>query len=218
MHAIIQFYNSSVGKKLIVGLTGLFLINYLVIHLFGNLLIFRNDNGIAFDEYAEILPQVVIIRIIEIGLFLIFLFHIITAAYTWLLNKQAGGKQYLVWKKGQTSKLSSRTMLLSGSIVYVFLVIHMRQFWYASRYEAGEHFSMYEVVKTTLAEPVYGIFYLIAMFLLGFHLRHGFQSAFQTFGIRGKKFEPLIELVGAIFWLLIPLGFASMPLYFLLNF
>ncbi|MDI6766804.1 MAG: succinate dehydrogenase cytochrome b subunit [Bacteroidota bacterium] len=218
MYAFIQFYNSSVGKKLLVGLTGLLLISYLVIHLFGNLLIFRNDAGRAFDEYAEILPQVVVIRVIEVGLFLIFLFHIITAAYTWLVNKQAAGKQYKVWKKGQTSKLSSRTMLLSGSIVFIFLVIHMQQFWYTSRYEAGEHFSMYEVVRATLSEPVYGIFYLIAMFLLGFHLRHGFQSAFQTFGLRDKKFTPIIELVGAIFWLLIPLAFASMPFYFLLNF
>jgi succinate dehydrogenase / fumarate reductase cytochrome b subunit len=108
-------------------------------------------------------------------------------------------------------------MFLTGSIVYIFLVLHMRQFWFASRYEAGEHFSMYEVVRSTFSEPIYGIFYLIAMFLIGFHLKHGFQSAFQTFGLRDNKYASLIEWVGVIFWLLIPLGFASMPLYFLLN-
>ncbi|MBI4811118.1 MAG: succinate dehydrogenase cytochrome b subunit [Ignavibacteriales bacterium] len=218
MRALVQFYNSSVGKKLIVGLTGILLIGYLIIHLFGNLLIFRNDCGKAFDTYAEILPQVVIIRTIEIGLFLIFIFHIVTAAYTWLLNKQTRDQNYKVRKPGQTSPLTSRTMFFSGSIVFIFLVVHMRQFWYNSRYEAGEHYSMYEVVKTTFSEPVYGIFYLIAMFLLGFHLRHGFQSAFQTFGLRDKTYAPIIEWCGIIFWLLIPLGFASMPLFFLLNF
>ncbi len=217
MHAIIQFYNSSVGKKLIVGLTGFLLISYLVIHLFGNLLIFRGDEGKAFDTYAEILPQILVIRIIEIGLFLIFIFHIITAITTWLLNRQARGNAYELQKKNETSAVSSRTMFLTGSIVYIFLVLHMRQFWFASRYEAGEHFSMFEVVRSTFSEPIYGIFYLIAMFLIGFHLKHGFQSAFQTFGLRDNKYASLIEWVGVIFWLLIPLGFASMPLYFLLN-
>jgi len=217
MHAIIQFYNSSVGKKLIVGLTGFLLISYLVIHLFGNLLIFRGDEGKAFDTYAEILPQILVIRIIEIGLFLIFIFHIITAITTWLLNRQARGNAYELQKKNETSAVSSRTMFLTGSIVYIFLVLHMRQFWFASRYEAGEHFSMYEVVRSTFSEPMYGIFYLIAMFLIGFHLKHGFQSAFQTFGLRDNKYASLIEWVGVIFWLMIPLGFASMPLYFLLN-
>jgi len=217
MRALIEFYNSSVGKKLIVGLTGFFLIAYLIIHLFGNLLLFRSDGGAAFDMYAELLPQVVVIRIIEVVLFLIFIFHIITAAFTWLLNKQARGSAYELQKKGETSALTSRTMLLSGSIVYIFLVLHMRQFWYASRYEAGEHFSMYQVVRATFAEPVYGIFYIVAMFLLGFHLKHGFQSAFQTFGLRDKKYAMLIEWAGVIFWLLIPIGFASIPIYFLLN-
>ncbi len=218
MRTLVQFYNSSVGKKLIVGLTGFLLISFLVIHLFGNLLILRNDGGKAFDAYAEVLPQILIIRIIEVGLFLIFLIHIITAAYTWLLNKQTRGQNYKVRKPGQTSQLTSRTMFLSGSIIFIFLVVHMRQFWYNSRYEAGEHYSMYEVIKATFSEPAYGIFYLIAMFLLGFHLRHGFQSAFQTFGLNDEKYSSIIEWCGVIFWLLIPLGFAVMPLYFLLKF
>ena len=217
MRALLEFYNSSVGKKLLVGLTGLFLISYLIVHLFGNLLLFRNDGGAGFDMYAELLPQVVIIRIIEIFLFLIFIFHIITGAYTWLLNKQARGKTYEIQKKSDTSALTSRTMLLSGSIVFIFLVIHMRQFWFVSRYQAGEHFSMYQVVRATFSDPIYGTLYIIGMFLLGFHLKHGFQSAFQTFGLRDKKYATVIEWVGVIFWLFIPLGFASMPIYFLLN-
>jgi succinate dehydrogenase / fumarate reductase, cytochrome b subunit len=218
MRALLEFYNSSVGKKLIVAMTGLFLISFLVIHLFGNLLILRNDAGKAFDAYAEALPQIVVIRIIEIGLFLILLLHIITGALTWYLNKKArGSAAYDLQKKSETSALSSRTMLLTGSIVYIFLVIHMRQFWFTSRYEAGEHFSMYEIVRWTFSMPIYSVFYIIAMFLLGFHLKHGFQSAFQTFGLRNKKYETFIEWIGAIFWLAMPIAFAVMPLYFLLN-
>lgn len=218
MRALLDFYNSSVGKKLIVGLTGALLISYLVIHLFGNLLIFRNDGGEAFDAYAEILPQVVVIRVIEAGLFLLFLVHIITAAYTWFLNRRARGEAYKLQKKNETSKISSRTMFLTGSIVFIFLVVHLRQFWYNSRYEAGSEYSMFEVVRETFIDPVYGVFYVVAMFLLGFHLKHGFQSACQTFGVRTKSYLSFIDLVGIIVWLLIPLGFAAMPLYFLLYF
>lgn len=203
---------------MIVGLTGILLISYLVIHLFGNLLIFRNDGGEAFDTYAEILPQVVVIRVIEIGLFLLFIFHMITAAYTWFLNKFARGEAYKLQKKNETSKLTSRTMFLTGSIVFIFLVVHMRQFWFNSRYEAGANYSMFEVVRETLNNPVYGIFYIVAMFLLGFHLKHGFQSVCQTFGVRTKSYVSFIDLVGMIVWLFIPLGFALMPLYFLLYF
>jgi succinate dehydrogenase / fumarate reductase cytochrome b subunit len=159
-----------------------------------------------------------VIRIIEVGLFLLFLVHIITAAYTWFLNRRARGEAYKLQKKNETSKVSSRTMFLTGSIVFIFLVVHMRQFWYNSRYEAGEGYSMFEVVRGTFTDPVYGIFYLVAMFLLGFHLKHGFQSACQTFGVRTKSYISFIDLVGIVVWLFIPLGFASMPLYFLLYF
>jgi succinate dehydrogenase cytochrome b subunit len=214
MHTLIKFYNSSVGKKLLVGLTGIFLVAFLVIHLIGNLLLFRNDGGAAFDAYSELLPQIVVIRIIEVLLFLIMLFHFITGAYTWLINKLARDQQYTVRKPGATSPLSSRTMLLSGSIVFIFLVIHMRTFWWTSRYEAGAYFSMYRLVIDIFSSPVYDILYLVALFLLGFHLHHGFQSALQTFGLREKKYVTLIEYCGVVFWLLIPLSFAAMPLYF----
>lgn len=217
MHTLIKFYNSSVGKKLIVGLTGILLIAFLVIHLIGNLLLFRNDGGAAFDGYSELLPQVVVIRIIEILLFLLMLFHIVTAAYTWLINKQTRNEQYDVRKPGATSPLSSRTMFLTGSIIFIFLVIHMRTFWWTSRYEAGEHFSMYTLVRNVFSDPVYDVLYLVALFLLGFHLHHGFQSALQTFGLREKKYVTLIEWCGVIVWLLIPLGFAVMPVYFYLT-
>lgn len=216
MQAFVQFYNSSVGKKLTIALTGLFLISFLVVHLFGNFLLFRSDQGAGFDKYAEILPQILIIRIVEYGLFLIFFIHIFTGGYAWLLNRWARGTAYELQKKNETSALTSRTMFFSGSVIFIFLVIHMRQFWYTSRYQAGEHFSMYEVVKVTFSDPVYGILYLIGVFLLGFHLKHGFQSAFQTFGLRDKKYAEALEWLGAIFWLLIPLGFASLPVYFLL--
>jgi succinate dehydrogenase / fumarate reductase cytochrome b subunit len=135
----------------------------------------------------------------------------------WIKNKQSRPGKYEVNRPQDNSKLTSRTMFLTGSIVFIFLVIHLRNFWGPSRFGEADQIPMYALVKEALGNPVYGILYLVAMVLLGLHLHHGFQSAFQTFGIKGKRYEKLIELIGAIFWLIVPLGFASMPLYFLMN-
>ena len=217
MRTLTRIYQSSVGKKFLMGLTGILLCIYLVVHVGGNLLLFRNDGGAAFDIYAEILPNILIIRIVEVILFAVFVGHSLTGVILWILNRRARPQKYERNKPQENSSLSSRTMFLTGSIVFIFLTIHMRTFWYTSRFEAGEHFSMYRIVASAFSDPLYSGFYVVAMFLLGFHLRHGFQSAFQTFGLRSRTYATLIEAVGIIFWLLIPLAFASMPIYFLLK-
>ncbi len=217
MNSFVSFYNSSIGKKLVVGLTGLCLCIYLVVHLGGNLLLFKNDGGAAFDQYAEILPSLLFVRIIEIFLFAIFLAHIVTATVLWILNRRARPTPYAMNKPQENSSFFSRTMFASGSIVFIFIAVHMRSFWFTSRFQHDAYPSMYRTVVTAFANPFYSGFYVVAMALLAFHLRHGFQSAFQTFGLKGAKFATLIEAVGALFWLAIPLAFASMPVYFLLH-
>jgi len=217
MNTLSAFYHSSIGKKLIVGLTGLCLCIFLVVHLLGNMLLFKNDGGAAFDQYAELLPSLLIIIIIEYILFAIFICHILFGTIVWAINKFSRPQKYLVNKQQENSSFFSRWAFVTGSIVFIFLVVHLRTFWFTSRFQAGEHFSMYALVKESFSSPVYSFFYVVAMFLPGFHLRHGFQSAFQTFGLKTKKYTPLIETVGMIFWLLIPAVFAYMPIRFLLN-
>ncbi len=217
MNRFVALYNSSIGKKLVVGCTGLLLCTYLVVHLAGNLLLFKNDGGASFDRYAEFLPSLLIIRIVEIGLFAIFVIHIVTATILWFLNRQARPQGYAVNSQRENSSLFSRTMFVSGSIVYIFLVLHMRSFWYPSRFHHELIPSMYAAVVEVFANPLYIALYVVAMVLLGFHLRHGFQSAFQTFGVKHVKYATLIEAVGTIFWFFIPLAFASIPIYFLVR-
>lgn len=217
MEILSRIYQSSIGKKLTIALTGLCLCIYLIVHIGGNLLLFKNDGGAAFDKYAEILPSLPLIRIIEVVLFAIFIFHILLGTIVWFVNKRARPQKYLLNKQQVNSTFFSRWMFVTGSIIFIFLVVHVRTFWFTSRFQAGENFSMYALVRESFSSPVYSFFYVIAMVLLAFHLRHGFQSAFQTFGLKSKKYTPLIEAVGVIFWLLIPLGFAVMPIYFLLN-
>jgi succinate dehydrogenase / fumarate reductase cytochrome b subunit len=217
MDILARIFSSSIGKKFIVGLTGLCLCIYLVVHVAGNLLLFKDDGGAAFDKYAEILPSIFLILIIEKVLFAVFLAHIIGGVYLWLQNRRARPGKYAMTKPAENSALTSRTMFVTGSVVFIFLVIHIRTFWFTSRFQAGEHFSMYSLVRESFANPLYTAFYVAAMVLLGLHLRHGFQSAFQTFGLKTQRYAPIIEAVGMLFWLVIPLGFASMPIYFYLT-
>jgi succinate dehydrogenase / fumarate reductase, cytochrome b subunit len=217
MSKLSSIFESSVGKKFVVGATGLFLCTFLIVHVSGNLLLFKNDGGASFEAFSAFMAGNVVIRTLEIVLFAAFIFHIAIATILWLRNRKARPARYLVNKPLENSTLQSRITFLTGSIVFIFLVVHMDSFWLTSRFMADQYPSMFEQVQHKFSNPLYDIFYLIALFLLAFHLRHGFQSAFQTFGIRGKKYAGLIEAAGVIFWLVIPLAFATMPIYFFMK-
>jgi len=208
-----RIYNSSIGQKLFVALAGLFLCLFLVIHLSGNLLLFKNDGGKAFDRYAEFMSRNAAVRSMELVLFAGFLVHIIFALRVWLHGRRARPNSYAVNRPSGNSTLASRTMIVTGSTIFIFLVIHLRTFFVPARFSGQAKPSMYSLVKAAFANPVYVAFYLVALAFLGYHLRHGFQSAFQTFGLRPGR-QRLIDLVAIVFWFLIPIGFATMPVYF----
>ncbi len=210
-----RFYSSSVGRKYIVGLTGLFLCSFLVVHFSGNLLLFKNDGGTSYNRFSEFMATNIAIRTLEVLLFAGFLIHIIWAFLVWLHNRQSRPERYTMSRADENSTLSSRIGFLTGSIVFIFLVVHLKSFWVPTRF-GSMTVTEYDMVKTAFTDPVYDIFYLVALVLLGFHLRQGFQSAFQTFGLRPFWRRP-VDLIAVIFWLIFPLGFAAMPLYFLLK-
>lgn len=218
MNGIISFYNSSVGKKITMSLTGLFLCIFLVEHLVGNLLLLRQDGGLAFEQYSEFLtsnPFVFIpLRIIEVVLFTSLILHALSGISVWLKNRRARPKKYEEYGIAENTKFASRWMMTSASIVFIFLVIHLNTFFVKIRL-ADEHVNGYFLAQQMFSQTWYSVFYIIALALLGFHLYHGFQSAFQTLGLKTKKYSGLIDAVSVIFWLIIPLGFAVIPIYFL---
>ena len=214
----IKFIDSSLGKKLIMALTGLFLSLFLIEHLIGNLLLFKNDGGEAFTAYGEFLanPNNYVARVLEIGLFLVFIYHIINGIRLWWSNRKATQVRYKSNDPSANSTFFSRFMVWSGSIVFIFLVIHLRSFFFPYRFgDPGN--TMYQGVVEAFSNPVYSIFYIIAMVLLAFHLTHGVQSAFQTLGLRHKKYTPFIKKFGIFFAIIICAGFALIPIYFLLT-
>jgi succinate dehydrogenase / fumarate reductase, cytochrome b subunit len=204
---------SSVGRKILMALSGLFLSSFLVVHFYINLFLFKCDAGREFDAYAEFMAKYPLLRPIEIVLFAGFLFHAFIGIWLWLMNRRARPVRYHLHETGETSTLSSRIMWITGGVIAAFLVIHINGFFVTSRFITPER-SMYDIVAEAFKNPWTDAVYVIALFFLGYHLYHGFQSAFQTFGLRHARYKRLIDWVGAIFWLLIPLGFAAMPLYF----
>jgi succinate dehydrogenase / fumarate reductase cytochrome b subunit len=214
----IKFIDSSVGKKLVMAATGLFLYVYLIIHLAANLLLLLNDNGNAFNAYADFMSSNINIpiRIIEIILFLAFAYHIVNGIRLWLNNRKAKGPTYKENNPSENSTFFSRFMVQSGVIVFIFLVIHLRTFFIEHKFGHPEE-SMYESAIIAFSNTFYSLFYVLAMILLAFHLVHGFQSAFQTLGLRHNKYTSFIKGFGIVFSILLCVGFALIPLVLLFN-
>ena len=216
MNRLSELYTSSVGKKIIMSLSGLFLCTFLVVHVGINLLLFKSDGGASYNEFSNFMSSNVIIRTIEIVLFVGLIAHVVSGAVVWMKNRASRPVRYEVYKLSDNTSFSSRTpMLTAGAgLVGFFLVSHLITFWIPTRFGA-EHKLPYDMVMEAFSQPSLSIFYIVAVAFLGFHLKHGFQSGFQTLGLSNKKYKWLIDAVAVIFWLFIPLAFAAMPAYVL---
>lgn len=211
------FANSSLGKKFIMALTGSFLIIFLIIHLIGNITLYFGPD--AFNGYVKTLDVIKpLIRVIELVLLSAFIFHIFNGVRLWWENKQARPITYKVNGSPENSSLFSRTMFVSGSIIFIFLILHLGTFFWRFNVhdpqQLADTHQYYEIVVGFFQIWWYVLLYIVAMILLGFHLNHGFQSAFQTFGWNHKKYTPLIKKIGTAYAIIMAIGFASMPIYF----
>ena len=218
MNWFIRYLDSSIGKKLVMAVTGLFLYIYLIIHLTANLFLLRNDGGRVFNDYAEFMGSGINIpiRIIEIVLFLAFAYHIVNGIRLWFINKSARQIPYKKYKPSANSTFYSRFMIQSGIVVFIFLVLHLIDFFLPYRFSNPE-LTMYDSAIMKFSNTWWSIMYIVAMVLLAFHLVHAFQSGFQTLGLRHTKYTAFIKSFGVVFSILICIGFAIIPLYFILG-
>lgn len=209
------FMNSSIGKKIVMATTGFLLCFFLIIHLAGNLTLYAGPE--FFNGYVLKLSSIKpLVRGMEVILAIIFLGHILYALLITRENRKAAAVSYTMNKADTNSSFFSRTMGISGSVIFIFFAVHLKTIWYAFQQE-HEHGEFYQIVmndRIGFGNIFITALYSVAMILLAFHLRHGFQSAFQTFGIRYHKYSKLIEAIAVLFWLIIPLGFLSLPIYF----
>jgi succinate dehydrogenase / fumarate reductase, cytochrome b subunit len=212
------FLSSSIGKKIIMGITGLFLISFLIIHCFLNSLIFFNDGGLTFNEGAHFMGHNWLIRAMEIVLFLGIILHVIQALVLTIQNRRARPVSYAKFDGAANSTWYSRSMGLLGTLILIFMIIHLAHFWVKSRItglpgeDANGRENLYAVMQTTFAYAWVVVLYCLAMISLAYHLLHGFQSAFQSLGLNHKKYTPFIKKFGVAFSVIIPVIFAAMPL------
>ena len=192
-------FSSSVGTKLLIGVTGLALFLYLVVHIAGNALVFFGPT--LFNQYSHLLLSNPLVPIIEIGLVLIFVIHIYKAVRMFIANQQARPAPYVRKKyAGPPSRktVASSTMIASGLWLLLFVVIHVKQFKYGTEYEAGGVRDLYRLEMENFANPLLVGFYVLSMVVVGSHLWHGIASAFQSLGADHPRWTPRLLAAGKI--------------------
>lgn len=218
MNWFTKFLSSTLGKKLIMALTGLFLISFLIIHCTINAMIFYNDGGATFSHWGHFMGTNPITRTLEIVLVLGFVFHIVDGFMLLRQNRQARPVRYAKTVKPQNTTWYSLSMGLLGTLIFLFLVIHTSHFWIPNRlsqgltnWEEGE-IDLYAKMLVLFQEPWIVLVYVLGCFSLFWHLLHGFSSAFQTLGLNHLKYNGVISFVGTAFSIIVSIVFALMPI------
>ncbi len=210
---------SSITKKVVMALAGLFLITFLLVHLGINLLLLTNDDGAAFKVAVEFMGTNPLIKIMEIFLMGGFALHIILGVIIQIQNWMARPIRYKVEGYSHIS-FFSKYMIHTGAIIFIFLCIHFFNFYFVKLGLVNpptgvDQHDFYQMATLLFADKFYAILYVVLMVFLGFHLHHAFQSAFQTMGLNHSKYTPVIKTLSTIYAIVVPLGFASIPLFFM---
>ena len=210
-----RVFTSTVGTKLLIGVTGLALFAYMVLHLAGNVLIFLGED--TFNEYSHTLISNPLIVPIEIGLLLVFLLHVYKAVTMWFANRAARPLGYDTKRPaGHTSRksASSSSMIVTGTIILLFIVVHVKQFKYGSWYTTVADASVRNLYRTEVEvfqHPLWVAFYVVGTLLVGLHLRHGISSGFQSIGFDHPLYTRRLVRWGIIGAVLIGGGLAVIP-------
>ncbi len=197
--------SSSVGKKLGMALTGMIFYGFLLGHLVGNLLLLRGDGGQAFNAYAAFLAEHPLLLPVEMFLLAALCLHIYLAIMVTLENRRARPVRYQHLGRFGGGTWASSTMIYSGLVILVFLVLHLRSFKFADRHDG----TLYDLVTSSFHQPAFMGGYVLAMAVLGFHLYHAFQSAAQTLGLGAHR----VRAVGVVLCLLLSCGFGFLPVF-----
>jgi succinate dehydrogenase / fumarate reductase cytochrome b subunit len=214
---VLQSFSTAIGTKILIALTGLALVGFLVLHLAGNLLLFFGPA--RFNGYAHSLVVNPLLVPAEVGLLLVFLVHLFKAVANYAHNRAARPVKYQkkVWAHGASRKsVGSTTMIVSGTVTLVFIVIHLATFKFGPQYPSaqvpGER-DLFRLVVEVFHNPWTVVFYAACMVVIGFHLRHGISSAFQSLGLIPSAWTRVVLTTGAIVAVLIAGGFCILPLY-----
>jgi succinate dehydrogenase / fumarate reductase cytochrome b subunit len=224
-----QMFTSSIGQKFVMALTGLFLISFLVVHVGLNACIWAGDGGKMFNAGANFMGSMLVIRIMEVGLFAGIIIHTIQGLVLTAANNSRRKVGYAVDYGNRGSKWYSRSMGLLGTLLLLFLIMHIWHFWVPSRfggiggveelkpihYEGAlgaEYHNLYAKMIEVFQNPVVVVLYVAGCISLLYHLMHGFESAFRTIGVHNNRYLKMLRFTGRAFSIIVCLAFAMMPI------
>jgi succinate dehydrogenase / fumarate reductase cytochrome b subunit len=207
---LIRTFNSSIGKKQIMAVTGLGFCLFVFVHLMGNLSIYTGKE--SFLSYVERLHSFgSLVTLAELGLVVLALFHIGIGCLLFIQNLRARPVRYAVKKRAGGRTLGSITAPYTGFLILVFIVVHLLKFRFADKTTTND----YIILSNTFAQIGYVLFYVVGVALVAVHVSHGFWSGFQTIGLNHPRYMPFIQRFGILFSVVLGVGFASIPVYIL---
>jgi len=208
MKGIFRFLWTSIGKKLMMAVTGISFCGFLLVHLSGNLTIYGGKDAlVAYSEKLHALGP--LLTLAELGLLFLALVHVLTGAVLFYQNLTARPQKYALKKGAGGRTIGSATMPYTGFLILIFVVIHLLNFHFVDKTDRN----IFQIVADTFSNPGYVILYVVAMIVAAVHVSHGFWSAFQTIGTNHPKYTPLLKGLGILFSLLVALGFGALPIY-----
>jgi succinate dehydrogenase / fumarate reductase cytochrome b subunit len=220
MSSLRRVFSSSVGTKLLIGITGLLLVAFLVTHLIGNVIVFAGPA--TFNAYSHALISNPLVLPAEVALLLLFLLHVYKTIVMWATNRRARPIAYAqkTWA-GRTSRktVSSTTMIWTGVITLIFVVVHLAQMKFGAWYEIDEPpmRDLYRTEAEVFSSPLWVAAYVVCMVLVGFHLRHGISSGFQSLGLDHPVYTKRLVTFGTIVAIRLGGGFAIIPIWVYLT-
>jgi succinate dehydrogenase / fumarate reductase cytochrome b subunit len=211
---------SSITKKIWMALLGIFLLIFLVVHLSINLCLLRSDPR-WFNDAAYFMGTNYVVKTFEVVLFAGFILHMALGIILQVQNWMSRPVRYAVNNKTTTPFLS-KYMIWTGGIIFIFLVIHLMNFyaiklgWVSGPMLSKNEPNFYQRAIDLFSQPAYSLLYILLFIVLGIHLNHAFQAAFQSLGLNFTKYTKCIERFGVAYSIVVPLGFIIIPIYFLL--
>ena len=208
MNWIVEILGSSIGKKLLMALTGLSFLLFLVAHLAGNLTLYGGQD--AFTSYAEHLHALgPLITVFEVGLLTLAIVHVLTGTILFLQNRRARATRYLANARAGGRTIGSATMPYTGFVILLFVIWHLLQFHFVDKSQT----TIWHIVATAFQNPLYVALYMVAMLVVAVHVSHGFWSLFQTLGANHPKYMPAIMVLGLAVSVIFAVGFGFLPIY-----
>lgn len=209
MNSFIRFLSSSIGRKYVMAVTGLSLTLFLLVHMAGNLTLYAGND--AFNEYADLLESNPLLPLAEAGLLVLFVVHILFAVLLTGRNRTSRSDKYQSSLGMGAKTVASTTMWITGPVLLVFLVIHIWDFRISK--ELLDEYDLAQMVVDRLRHPVGFVIYTASIGMVGLHMWHAFQSAFQTLGVAHPRYRSLIQNTGRLITALLVAGFGGIPFY-----